>query len=595
MPDKPRFLITTPDERTWRTDRPVLFLGEWCTHDVRKSFCTSLDAKIVPDYGWEKGQREADFAYTGDLCERLLDELGEALNRYHKTSHTRRYWRMLVGPWLSPFVAIVFNRWSVIQMALKEFEVSGAVVLDYPVAETIPNSTYDFPQRYLSHEWNHALIGRILTGSTDVKCETIPVESTMDDAILYSPPAAKSARKMFRNLIADAVVFFSKSFTRSTDAFFIGTYLPLVQDLRLQIALGQIPKRWQTPAIPRVRPDLEARRAFRLSSNGHQGLEQCIRSLIPEQLPSIYLEGYQILSKLASELPWPRRPSVIFTSNSFHADECFKAWAAAKVEEGVPYVIGQHGGYYGVGRYTTHSAINEYATADRFLTWGWKDDDVKKYPTAALILVGKTEKWRTRGDMLLQVTVRYFRYTRDPWSIFREYLDYSANQLDFASFLPGHIRTKLVVRFHPSSWSQGYPPEPAWRARHPDVKLDMGASSFESLIQQTRLSIATYNSTGFLQTLGRNMPTVMFWNPRYNELTPGAEPYFELLRKVGIFHASPESAAAKVAEVWNDVGAWWQEPELQAARRAFCECYARLPDKPIKVLRDALTSIRTQA
>lgn len=25
-----RYLITTADERTWKFDRPVLFLGEWC-------------------------------------------------------------------------------------------------------------------------------------------------------------------------------------------------------------------------------------------------------------------------------------------------------------------------------------------------------------------------------------------------------------------------------------------------------------------------------------------------------------------------------------------------------------------------------------
>lgn len=153
----------------------------------------------------------------------------------------------------------------------------------------------------------------------------------------------------------------------------------------------------------------------------------------------------------------------------------------------------------------------------------------------------------------------------------------------------------MAIRALNNAFGGWYPPEPAWRSRHPDVTLDMGASSFESLIRQTRLFIATYNSTGFLETLGRNVPTVMFWNPRYNELVPGAEPYFELLRKVGIFHAAPKSAAAKVAEVWNNVGAWWQEPELQAVRRAFCDCYARLPEKPIKVLRDSLTSIKPQS
>lgn len=77
--DKPRFLITTADMRSWRSDQPVLFLGEWCRLPGQQTVWESLDAEIVPPYGWKEGQRDADSAYVYRLSEQLLVELKDAL------------------------------------------------------------------------------------------------------------------------------------------------------------------------------------------------------------------------------------------------------------------------------------------------------------------------------------------------------------------------------------------------------------------------------------------------------------------------------------------------------------------------------------
>jgi putative transferase (TIGR04331 family) len=118
MPDTERLLITTADERTWRNDRPVLFLGEWCRPYSLRAAWSRMDATVVPPYGWRDGQQDADYAQVQRLYELLLGELSDELNRYHGTTFSRRYWRILIGPWLNTFVAIVFNRWATIQQAL---------------------------------------------------------------------------------------------------------------------------------------------------------------------------------------------------------------------------------------------------------------------------------------------------------------------------------------------------------------------------------------------------------------------------------------------------------------------------------------------
>ena len=42
------YLITTSDVRSWKFDRKVLFLGEWCINNENKKHLINLDYKIMP-------------------------------------------------------------------------------------------------------------------------------------------------------------------------------------------------------------------------------------------------------------------------------------------------------------------------------------------------------------------------------------------------------------------------------------------------------------------------------------------------------------------------------------------------------------------
>ena len=81
-----------------------------------------------------------------------------------------------------------------------------------------------------------------------------------------------------------------------------------------------------------------------------------------------------------------------------------------------------------------------------------------------------------------------------------------------------------------------------------------------------------------------DFPTLIFWNPKHWELRVSAVPYFEMLKSVGIFHETPESAARQMVAVWDDVAAWWESDAVQLVRSEFCKRYAHIPEKPLDVL-----------
>jgi putative transferase (TIGR04331 family) len=552
---------------------------------------------VVPEYGWNEGQRDADYSYVHCQYERLLIEMHDALNQYHGTNHSVRYWRILLGPWLYFFTAIVFNRWSSIHLALRNYEISGSLVIEPSLDQVIPYSFDDFTSKYLSHAWNHVICGRILTDWTDVPCEHIVIPNSSSDisgkTAIPPLPLGRKARRMGAQILNNLSRFVPG---RSTDAFLINTTLPLRHHFWLQLALGQIPKLWRTPVAPMVMPNPIIRSQFCLRQTGHHGFEQCIRKLISEQIPTLYLEGYMVLQQAAKDQPWPKQPKVIFTANNFQADEVFKAWTAEQTELGATYVIGQHGGAYGMTKYSGQSERNELATADHFLTWGWTSDNPKCIRGLALKIMGMPSEVSDPDGGLLQVTWGEAGYSRDPWTNDSWEAAYQDDQFRFASTLPQYIRNLLTVRLQAAAAAAGGSPRDLlWQARYPEVQVDSGISAMENLICRSRLIVQTYNSTGHLETLGRNIPTIMFWNPNHWELRESAIPYFDKLRTVGVLFDTPESAAAKVAEVWSDVAGWWGQSEVQEARRFFCDRFARTVDNPIRVLKDVLSSVIASA
>jgi putative transferase (TIGR04331 family) len=100
--------------------------------------------------------------------------------------------------------------------------------------------------------------------------------------------------------------------------------------------------------------------------------------------------------------------------------------------------------------------------------------------------------------------------------------------------------------------------------------------------------VHAYDSTGILETLSQNIPTVAFWQNGLEHVRDSARPWYQLLIDVGIVHLSAASAAAHVNSVWDDVAGWWNLAVVKGARLAFCNQYARTVPHPLQELKKLL-------
>lgn len=608
MSDPARLLITTAIEDTWDCNVPVVFLGEWCRMYGRKSVWENMDAEIALYHWDDRAKLKRDYEYLCELYERVLPRLANHLNEIHRVDHSLRYWRILVGPWLSYFIHILFDRWESIQQVIRDYAISETTILAWQEQSMVPYSMeHFFSELMVSHEWNHSIYAYILENFTGVRCVKKPSPKPFE-RVRDKIPRSKAVSLKRKILSAYSKV--AAHLVRNEDIFLIATYLSAFDELKLHVRFSQAPQLWKT--IPSVVCPVDwLQRKKTLNDDTHNVFEKCLVSLIPRQIPTAYLEGYKKILEQTQSVPWPKWPRLIFTSNALWHDTVSMAYSACHVENGAKLVYGQHGGY-GLPEFMW-SEQHERAIADRYLTWGWVEQgSTNLVPVGILKPISKYKgRSGSKRNRLLLVRGLWPPYTfrLDSGVGLAPLLATIDGCIRLAGLLPDHLRNdSLIVRLYPlanafssegrkadRSATDFYCEDMRWRSSWPEVRLSDGSDPIADLVAQSRLVIYTYNGgTGYLEFMAADVPVIAFWDMNASPVRDSAIPYFDELRRVGIFHETPESVAAHVAKIWDDVEGWWKGAEVQEVLVRFKARYCNLPDNLLDCVETALRDVMAE-
>ena len=592
----PRYLVTTADEQTWKFDQPLVFLGDWCRIYSRKHIWQTLDAEVLAPYGLSLAQKDADYLEARAIEARLFSAIVVILNEHSGRVRSERSWRILLGHWLTRYVDCVLNRARVLQNCFDKYELSGTTALDTKPEDLIVEDSHAAIWAFNDARWNNALYLRVMT---QLGLPPIPVEKVLSKTT--APKAADSGsqkRSLLYRILHwgyEKTTRISQAWTRNTAGFIINSYLPLKEETKLNLLLGQVPQlrkyalpHWTSQVDLTLRQRL-AQRLIAAMPVDASPLTRAVFSLFFELLPKIFLEGIPELEQRVEKQNWPARPKFIFTSNNFDADELFKYWVTQKIEQGVPYITGQHGNNYGTSRYMNPSV--EESTADRFITWGWTDQ-LKQHTPAFVLKTAGQKTWShdpAGGLLLIELSLSHRFCTHDTD---REFGEYFRDQVDFVNALNQKERAQITIRLHPDFDRLGWCESLRWKDAAPDLPLNAGRIPITKLIAKSRLVIHSYDSTGILECLALNVPMIAFWQNGLDHLRDNAKPYYQLLIDAGIVFLDARTAAAKVNEIYADVEGWWTSDSVQKARRKFCSRYAVTQPEPLRLLRKLLLDIR---
>ena len=586
-----RFLVTTALEETIPNDQPLLLLGEWCRPISKLEKLNKLNLTVLP-YHWDDREKlHKDFLYLDALYEKLLVELTNKLNEIHGTNHKIKYWRILIGPWLWYFIPIIFDRWSCIQLANNNFQLSGTHTLDMQEHSFIPKGMKDFTKFIVSDEWNHFIYSYIIKNYTNIIYTNTSTEKKFVK-IHYAQNL--NFKRRIKKYLLDKVNYITNIFTKKNDALFINTYLSTKNIIKLSLKMSQFPSFFDYQDnfnFDEIKVKKNNRK-WKLNGINKNDFEVFARSIIPKQIPILYLEGYNYLLKKVNNLPWPSEPKIIFTSNSYNTDDNFKLYAANKNEQGVPLVIGQHGGGIGTHLFAFYEK-HQIDISDLYLTWGWKDPSKSKVKQVGMLKDKKPLVLKPKlQNKILMIALNMPFHSNHIYSspISSQVLYYFNDQCKFIDKLDFEVKNKLTIRL--KYVEKNFEPSlKRWKDKFPKIKIDEGATDLYKLFKQSKIFVSTYNATTFLESLSMNIPTIIFWDTKYWEITKSAEKYFDQLKKVGIFHDNPESAARHINKIWNNVDLWWDSKEVKVAVETFKNYYCYKPKKLVEKIYTELQNV----
>ena len=115
------YLATTAISELWDMDENLILLAPWCLIDRNKGLLKKKEYRLV-ESPWTPFFPKVmeSVSYCHALYEDVLPQTARALNSLHGVSYPEKYWHILVGEWLSHFIAILYERYVRIQNAVKQ-------------------------------------------------------------------------------------------------------------------------------------------------------------------------------------------------------------------------------------------------------------------------------------------------------------------------------------------------------------------------------------------------------------------------------------------------------------------------------------------
>lgn len=580
------FLVTTADQRFWKKDEKILFLGEWCKIYSQKNVWSRLDHQVLPYHWDDRARLYQDYLCLDAVYERYLIALAHKLNDLHSVNHSIRYWRIIVGPWLFFFIGILYDRYLSIRAAVESGLVTGTWIIPESAEKWIPKDVKIFQTWFISDAYNQYLYSRIIETLQRLPFEFINVETPSPYDKTYKITQILHPKYIARKFIE---IYARNLPSQMNRIALIESYFSIWDLIKLQISLGQLPYPLASKVEPEDIPVKQSMRKNLILKQGRDDFESILDWFIAKQIPKAYVEAYADMHQRSLEA-FPEKPKVIVTANPYN--EGFNFWTAYHVECKAKLVGAQHGGGYG-SLLWIDSESHEIKIYDRYYTWGWqrvKEPKIASMSGGKLNKIQRTIKPNPKGSILCVVVSlpRYF-YRMGSHPVGPQILYYIKEQSRFAQSVSSEVHELLLLRLYQNDY--GWNEKNRWSDTDTTLKIYQGRKTMYQQLNESRLFLGTYNGTTILETLSANFPTVLFWNPNYWELRPSAQPYFDKLRQVGILHDSPESAAAKVNEIYKDVDTWWRQPEIQKAKDEFCKQFAFTSKNWLKEWRTELLNL----
>ena len=208
-----------------------LLLADWSISGLELK---NIKYEILESHWKEKDKLEKDYKYLKNYYSSFMKKFYLFLNDYHKLENDQRYWNIVIGPYLTYILPIVWDQWETIDKLIKEKKIDNVKTLGENISNYHFDNMEDFINNMFNHNWRHLIFKEILKFK---KINFTDVDSTN----------VKSDYKKPKNLFSiksEIFKFLDKVFCiikKDQKIFFYQSYFGFLPNLKLNFKFNNFP------------------------------------------------------------------------------------------------------------------------------------------------------------------------------------------------------------------------------------------------------------------------------------------------------------------------------------------------------------------
>ena len=494
-----------------------------------------------------------------DLYEKIILDLAKKLNHLHGVNFSDNFWKITLGPWLSNFIAISFNRYHKIKRAIENKDISSVLLFEN-VEEFIPLNNFELNKLCNDNNWNAIFYSHVINF----------LKPELKEKINKIEINRKKKRLSLKNLVKKYIFSILTLFYKKKDPIITSTYLPFFENLKLFFYLKQIPIIWFAPILERDKINLKNRKLLLLNQT-EKNFENFLKNLIPFSIPICHIELFKEMNEKLRLLKLPENPKFIYTTNNYEYDEYFKLYVALKKENKTKYIIGQHGNI----SWIEDIFFENQHSADHYLYWG-KDGFGKNENGFNFKLKRKFQN-KSKGYLLILDSP--FGTNNKIFNRIDENFEKEESLKILLTNLEKNIKENIIFKLHSSFDLREKNYIEKLKKICPKIKIETSNQKTSKLVQNSKCVLHLYDSTGILETMSYNVPTLCMWQNEFNHIQKKYHNLYYALKKNEIFFNEPLVLSEHINKNWNDVQKWWLKENIQSCKKFVLNELSIFPDK----------------
>ena len=567
-----RELVLTGHKDTWPVDeKQALFFGPHCfCYNDKYEFLEQDKFQIAPS-PWKNARNILEASlYIDELYDRIIPRLSSIMNSLYGLLYGEKFWNAYMILWLQHWLGVVYDRYRRLEYVGESLKEKFVVKIIDEYDPAVSDFWSFISKITEGHYHNLLLMSDIISHAQFdfLDCERISIdpEASAGNKRLSFKDTSREFLLSSKEIVKDRL---NRFFTSS---MFLGTIygLSTVDKICLQFSRDPaflLKKKINSPAKA-IRISRNELNNIRLEFGAKNSFEKVVEDVLLKHMPDNLLTVYRYSSAVC-----PNIKTWVGMDIYFSQKKCFNI--ASILERGGRWISSQHGGSYGQSMAFPPGKM-EYQMTGEFITWGWKHEHIynSNYRPLPSPMLSKLKKHAEKEDSIIFVGAAMFAYLYrlNNYLTSEQIIDYMKNKVIFLNHLEERILQK--IKYQPYHHDYGTKEREIVGKILSDDQFLIGRKATD-LFRRVRLAVIDHPSTGFLEALTMNTPTILYWDPEHFTPCEAAKPYFEKLRSVGILFDSPEAAARKVNEVCVDVQKWWNGSSIQGAKDDFCFQFAR--------------------